>query len=118
MSRGILVFLFDIFDKIELVDYGMLDIFCHFGGKIANFLNGSRRYLAREDGKFARYLLREHGFFAPTSIVCANISGLDLFATLVANKRIFLMPLRHHFACAKSKSSPFANLWFARVLAL
>ena len=32
-----------------IVDYGMLDTFCHFGGKTANFLNGSRRYLARED---------------------------------------------------------------------
>ena len=32
----------------------------HFAtsGKIANFLNGSRRYLTSEDGKLARYSLR------------------------------------------------------------
>ena len=45
-----------------LLMFGARHIMPSLDGIIANFLNGFRRYLVNEDGKFARYSLRECGF--------------------------------------------------------
>ena len=50
--------------RLGVKNHGWLDTLCHLRGIIANFLNGSRRCLVDEDGKFALSSLRERGFRA------------------------------------------------------